>query len=103
MLLHVIPEPAKGLDRVETAEGCRKSMQQRFGPTLTEQIPQRYLVAFGDPASQVLAFAEEFRPELIAFGVRPAGELAIHFRTTTAYRIMLNARCPVLIMPAADH
>ncbi len=29
-------------------------------------------------------------------GVRQAGEITTHFRNTVAYRVVLQARCPVL-------
>lgn len=54
------------------------------------------VVDFGPPVERILGCARESQADLIAFGVRPGGEAGTHFRNTVAYRVVLNAECPVL-------
>jgi len=62
------------------------------------QIQQEYRVEFGSPADRILKVAADSDIDLIVMGVRGAGALARadrHFGTT-AYRVVAEARCPVL-------
>ena len=62
------------------------------------QIQQEYRVEFGSPADCILKVAADSAIDLIVMGVRGAGSLARadrHFGTT-AYRVVSEARCPVL-------
>jgi len=62
------------------------------------QLQQEYRVEFGSPADCILKVAANSAIDLIVMGVRGAGSLARadrHFGTT-AYRVVAEARCPVL-------
>lgn len=96
VVLHVLPCDALSSQAVEMAVEARRSAQRMFSPEVDPRCPLEIVVDFGDPAARILAVAREQQADLIAFGVRQAGELPTHFRNTVAYRVVLDAECPVL-------
>ncbi len=59
-------------------------------------------VMFGDPQKTILQAAAEHRADLLVMGARGLGSLAAsgsHFLGGTAYEVVCNSRCPVLIVP----
>ena len=97
VLLHTIP--ARNALRsivMETVALARNSVKRMFCADVDPRCDVEVVVDFGEPAERILACAREFRAGLIAFGVKPAGEASTHFRNTVAYRVVLNAECPVL-------
>jgi nucleotide-binding universal stress UspA family protein len=96
-LLHILPtETATNPDAESLAEPLRKEMQNIFSPHVDAHSPAEYIIDFGDAAERILAHAESGRADLIGMGVRKAGEITTHFRNTVAYRVVLQAHCPVL-------
>ncbi len=96
-LLHVLPiETATNRDGKSLAEPLRKEMQDIFSPYVDPRCPAEFIIDFGDAAERILAHAESGRADLIGLGVRKAGEITTHFRNTVAYRVVLQANCPVL-------
>ena len=96
-LLHVLPiETATNPDARSLAEPLRQQMQSIFSSHIDPRCPAEFIVDFGDTAERILAHAETRRADLIGLGVRRAGEITTHFRNTVAYRVVLQARCPVL-------
>lgn len=96
-LLHVLPvENATNPDAKSLTEPLRKEMQSIFSPHIDPRDPAEFIIDFGDIAERILAHAETGRADLIGLGVRKAGEITTHFRNTVAYRVLLQAHCPVL-------
>jgi nucleotide-binding universal stress UspA family protein len=102
VLLHVLPKPAnrKGdkSDEGSVAEALHR---------LHELVPAEAelwcrpeaLVQHGDPAEQILAAAKENKAELIvlgAHGMEGMAAITSHFARATAYKVIVNAPCPVL-------
>ncbi len=50
----------------------------------------------GQKATHNVAYAKDTHADLIGMGVRRAPEITTHFRNTVAYRVVLEAHCPVL-------
>jgi nucleotide-binding universal stress UspA family protein len=96
-VLHVFSGPVEEERRPKLAELCCYSLERRFGPLLPARPAPRYAVEFGDPAKEILRFAERMQADLISIGVHKASQLAAQLRTTTTYRLVLGARCPVLV------
>ena len=71
-------------------------MQNIFASHMDPDCPAEYTIDSGDAAERILAHAESGRADLIGLGVRRAGEITTHFRNTVAYRVVLQAHCPVL-------
>jgi len=96
-LLHVLPvETATNPDARSLAEPLRKEMQNIFSPHIDPGCSVEFIIDFGDTAERILAHAESGRADLIGLGVRMAGEVTTHLRNTVAYRVVLQAHCPVL-------
>ncbi len=96
-LLHVLPvETATNPDARSLAEPLRKEMQNIFASHMDPHCPAEFIIDFGDADERILAHAESGRADLIGLGVRKAGEITTHFRNTVAYRVVLQAHCPVL-------
>ncbi len=55
-----------------------------------------YAVEFGEPAAEILRMAEEHGAELIVLGIRRSATFAGHLPPATAYKVVCQARCPVL-------
>jgi nucleotide-binding universal stress UspA family protein len=97
ILLHTIPaRSALGAAALETASLVRKEVRRMFCKEIDPRCEFEIVADFGDPAERILACAHEYQADLIAFGVRPANQASTHFRNTVAYRVILNAECPVL-------
>jgi nucleotide-binding universal stress UspA family protein len=58
-------------------------------------------VEFGDPHDVILRLAKERSISLIALGVRSSFGLASHFPGNVAYKVMVGATCPVMMVRAA--
>jgi nucleotide-binding universal stress UspA family protein len=96
-LLHVLPiETATNPDAKSMAEPLRNEMQDTFSPHIDPRFPAEFIIDFGETAERILAHAETGRADLIGLGVRKVGEITTHFRNTVAYRVVLQAQCPVL-------
>jgi nucleotide-binding universal stress UspA family protein len=96
-LLHVLPvETAANPDARSLAGPLRNEMQNIFASHMDPRCPAEFVIDFGEAAERILAHAETGRADLIGLGVRKAGEITTHFRNTVAYRVVLQAHCPVL-------
>jgi nucleotide-binding universal stress UspA family protein len=96
-LLHVLPvETAANPDAKSLAEPLRQEMKSIFSSHIDPRCPAEFVVDFGDTAERILAHAQHGNADLIGMGVRVAGEVTTHFRNTVAYRVVLEAHCPVL-------
>jgi nucleotide-binding universal stress UspA family protein len=58
-------------------------------------------VAAGEPTEQILQFARETQPDLIAMAIHGPRVLKPLFISATTERITRQARCPVLVVPEA--
>ena len=97
VLVHVIPSQAalssKGM---ELAGQRRVEIQRLFCGEVDPRCGFEVVVDFGEPAERILSCAQEHQADLIAFGVRQAGDAATHLRHTVAYKVALESECPVL-------
>ncbi|HET7871160.1 MAG TPA: universal stress protein [Terriglobales bacterium] len=103
VLVHVLPLPERAHDGwLELAGTKRKELERMFASEVDPRCRLEVCVDFGDPAERVLACAAAHRADVIALGVRPAGPLAQHLRTTTPYKLIMGSQCPVLTCRAAS-
>jgi nucleotide-binding universal stress UspA family protein len=56
----------------------------------------KFRLAVGEPAGEILRYAEETKADLIVMGAKARRGLAGHVPGTTAYKVVSKARCPVL-------
>ena len=101
VLLHVI-EPAKAGELAQGGEFVSASMQllrDLVPPEAELWCEPEDIVEYGSPADNILTLAAQRHSHLIVLGVRkPEGSLglATHFARATAYKVVSQARCPVL-------
>jgi nucleotide-binding universal stress UspA family protein len=55
-----------------------------------------FRTAIGDPATEILRFAQEHNADLIVMGAKARTGLAGHVPGTKAYKVVSSAHCPVL-------
>lgn len=103
VLVHVLPEEtATNPDAKRLAEPLRKDMESVYSPYLQKGCKAEFAIDFGDPVERILNLAETGNVDLIAMGVRNAPEFVTHFRNTITYRVVLEAKCPVLTYRASQ-
>lgn len=95
--MHVLPPETESNPDVEhLAEPLRWEMQRMFASEISPECPAEFLVASGDAAERILQVARTRNVDLIGFGIRKAAEITTHLRNTVTYRVLINAKCPVL-------
>ena len=55
-----------------------------------------FRVEEGDPAEQIINFAERELPDLIVLGLPRDKDFSTHFQTGVTYKVIASAPCPVL-------
>jgi nucleotide-binding universal stress UspA family protein len=95
-VLHVMPEElVTNPDAAKLAEPIRRTMVHTLEPELSG-LKTEFLIGFGDAVEIVLDTARAKKAELIAMGIHNAFLPGVQLRSSTAYRIMAGAQCPVL-------
>ncbi|MGA7560946.1 MAG: universal stress protein [Terriglobales bacterium] len=96
--IHVVSNVAEDPQTITRFEQFFIQRLQELLPSPDMLLQQEFRVEFGSPADCILKVAGDSAIDLIVMGVRGAGSLAHaerHFGTT-AYRVVSEARCPVL-------
>lgn len=97
VVLHVLSSSgALSESALELAAKARGQMKRFFCGEIDPRCQVELVVDFGDAAERILHAVHECNADLVAFGVRRAGEASTHFRNTVAYKVVLQAECPVL-------
>jgi nucleotide-binding universal stress UspA family protein len=96
-VLHVLPpEVATNPDSKSLAEPLVKEMKRVYLPQISPRCKTDFLIEAGESDERILARARELDADLIGFGVRGSSFLSTHFQSTVAYKVMVQAECPVL-------
>jgi nucleotide-binding universal stress UspA family protein len=97
-VLHVVPPAQAGGDDGKSLRHlAQKAMVESLQGELVFFRPE-YLVEEGDPVETILRVAQEHKADLIALGIKNAFLPGVQLRSSTAYRIMAGAHCPVLTL-----
>jgi nucleotide-binding universal stress UspA family protein len=97
-LVHVFPHP-EAYGEFVLAQEKQNSMAQlrELVPTKTElHCKVDFEVPVGEPVEQILRIAQETMADLIVMGAKARKTLAGNVPHTKAYRIVCEAKCPVL-------
>lgn len=95
-VLHVMPEElVPNPDAAKLADPIRNTLVQTFGSELSG-LKVEFLIGFGETVKTVLRTARAERVDLIAMGIHNAFLAGVQLRSSTVYRIMADAHCPVL-------
>ncbi|HZR27249.1 MAG TPA: universal stress protein [Terriglobales bacterium] len=102
-VLHVLPaEASRNPDVRLLAEPLRQEMECIMGPKLSSSCDVEFVVDMGDPVERILAHARRDNADLIGLGVRKALEISTHLPGTVAYRIAVEAECPLLTLRSSS-
>jgi nucleotide-binding universal stress UspA family protein len=106
--LHVAPAPECVVDAdgrliaYATQEGARLEAEAldylRAVEAEMGEIPVESVVRFGDPADEILAGAEEFGADLVAFATPPDASLGRLALCSTVARVWRRARAAVMLL-----
>jgi nucleotide-binding universal stress UspA family protein len=95
-VLHVMPEElATNPDAATLAEPIRRNMIDTLEPELAG-MKVEFMIGFGETVETVLRTARAKKVDLIAMGIHNAFLPSVQLKSSTAYRIMAGAHCPVL-------
>lgn len=95
--MHVVPlDQAFQRDRAELVDAAYKKLEKLIPPEIVQTCKPEFKVEVGDPAKELLGFAEEERPDLIVLGLPEGKKFNGGFRTGVTYQIVASAPCPVL-------
>lgn len=97
-LLHVVQESAdvSPHNRARIVEYFTKQLRALMPDEAEMWCEPEIIVEFGEPADAILRVADQTQAEVIALGVRRAGTFPGHLPPATAYKVVCQARCPVL-------
>jgi len=73
-----------------------KKLQKLIPGVQSNGCEPEFKVEVGDPAKQLLSFAETERPDLIVLGLPASKKFNGYFRAGVTYKIVASAPCPVL-------
>jgi nucleotide-binding universal stress UspA family protein len=95
-VLHVMPEElVTNPEAAKLAEPIRNTLIQKFEPELA-CLKVEFLIGFGETVETVLRTARAKNADLIAMGIHNPFLPGVQLKSSTAYRIMAGAHCPVL-------
>lgn len=106
VLVHVADGwAARNFDQLKLRESEEMQDDRRYLEALTEQlrgagIETEWLLAMGDPASEILRVAREINADLIAMATHGHRGLEDLVRGTTVNRVRHEATVPVLLLKA---
>lgn len=84
----------------ERARSTSTEALEKLGPQYGEGVTLEYAVRPGQPLAVVLEEAERFRPDLIVMAASGRSRVARFFVGSTADRVIRQAPCPVMVVPA---
>jgi len=97
-LLHVVTHLDDYSDDGLTLERetVRHQLESLVPASADSWCETKFRLAVGDPAGEILRYAEEAKADLIVMGAKARRGLAGHLPGTTAYNVVSRAHCPVL-------
>ncbi len=73
---------------------------EQLGPVFGQGLRLEYAVRPGQPLAVILEETERFKPDLIVMAASGRSRVARFFVGSTADRVIRQASCPVLVVPA---
>ncbi|MFZ0287594.1 MAG: universal stress protein [Candidatus Sulfotelmatobacter sp.] len=98
-LMHVIEDYADLEDRPGPIEGGVRQLQAIVPKDASLAYVPEIVMEFGSASECIVKAAAEREADLIVLGARPA-DGTTHLPWTTVHRVVANATCPVLTVPA---
>ncbi len=104
IVLHVAPKVELPVRDQAGMEMYLLNKLKRLAPP--SRIPQcslSHVVAFGDPAEEILEVANERKADLIILGLHCSVRFTSHLPERLSYRVLCDASCPVLSVLPSSH
>lgn len=100
LLLHVRADKphAEGRMREWVEDNEARKLNALVDPEILGECNHRALVAYGDPAQELLAAADVYRADLIVLGARKPHLWNDHASWSVLTEVLRKARCPVLVV-----
>lgn len=96
--LHVLPpEIGNNPDTHALAQPLITRMSELVAPHVCPSCAPDYVVEVGPEAETILKAADTLKADLIVMGVRP-GSASASLHSTILYKLVANAKCPVLTL-----
>ena len=93
-LLHVLDEKPAKADQAMAA--ATQQLEQLIPAEVRKTLKTRSAVRVGKPYEQIIEFAKQAHPDIVAMGVRGRGSLDLAVFGSTTYRVIQLGPCPVL-------
>lgn len=94
--LHVVEKNAQVLDHNRVMGYCEYELRRLVPADATAWCDPQFQVIQGDPAQEIVNFAEANNSDLIVLGLPRDKVFSSHFRSGVTYSVVSNAPCPVL-------
>lgn len=95
--LHVIPDDVRQyLDHARIVAFCHQELKKLVPEDAQLWCEPEFRVEAGDPAEQIINFAEREFPDLVVLGLPRDKDFSTHFQTGVTYKVVTSAPCPVL-------
>ncbi|WP_263357685.1 universal stress protein [Acidicapsa ligni] len=99
-LLHVVETGLFGDPDEKAAPKAMEDLRQLISMKESySALKIKTAVRFGKPYQELIKYAFEERPEIVAMGVRGRGTLDVAVFGSTTYRVTQLGPCPVLVVP----
>ena len=96
-LLHVLEDKPAKTDQAIAA--ATQQLERLIPAEVHKSLNARFAVRVGKPYEQIIQFAKEAHPDIVAMGVRGRGSLDLAVFGSTTYRVIQLGPCPVLAVP----
>jgi len=95
--MHVVPlEEASQHDCRPVVDAAFRKLEKLIPDDANQWCEPELKVEIGNPAKELVRYAETERPDLIVLGLPADKKFNGHFRTGVTYNIVASAPCPVL-------
>ena len=95
--LHVINNDIQGVPEPEILANYSKTIMEGLVPADENLVCKpEFVVEEGDPAEQIINFAEKGHADLVVLGISKDKKLSTHFRRGVAYKVISSVPCAVL-------
>lgn len=94
--LHVLGKDSRVPDRSRVMEYCERELRGLMPSDAGAWCDPQFVVMEGDPAEDILNFANTDNSDLIVLGLPRDKVFSTHFHTGVTYSVVSGATCPVL-------
>jgi nucleotide-binding universal stress UspA family protein len=84
------------VDRTGMVDKAKDKLAALIPTDASEWSKPEMIVEIGDPATEILGYAEKERPDLIVLGLPRNKKFSTHFASGVTYKVVAGAPCPVL-------